>query len=195
MGKIEEKVKKNCRRANLQHIILGTVKTAGLLSVAVMAPNAIQVLEQIDPGYRKRKRNPKYALNRSFQNLLEKGLIEIEHTRKGKYVRLTQRGERALHELDLSKIHQLQSKKKWDKKWRVIIFDIPEERKVLRNKLRFTLQEIGFYMLQQSVWVYPYDCENLITMIKADFKIGKDVLYIVADQIENDKIVRAHFKL
>jgi len=49
--------------------------------------------------------------------------------------------------------------------------------------------------LQDSVWVYPYDCEDFINLMKADFKIGKDLLYVVADKIENDKFLAQHFKL
>ena len=54
---------------------------------------------------------------------------------------------------------------------------------------------IGFVRLQDSVWVYPYDCEDLITLLKADFRVGKDVLYLIVDSIENDKYLRAEFNL
>jgi hypothetical protein len=43
------------------------------------------------------------------------------------------------------------------------------------------------------VWVYPYDCEDLITLLKADFKIGKDLLYVITESIENDKWLRQSF--
>lgn len=54
---------------------------------------------------------------------------------------------------------------------------------------------MGFVRLQDSVWVYPYDCEDFINLIKTDFKIGKDLLYIVADKIEGDKSLVKFFKL
>jgi len=49
--------------------------------------------------------------------------------------------------------------------------------------------------LQNSVWVYPYDCEDLITLLKADFEIGKEVLYVIADKIENEKVLLKDFGL
>ena len=58
-----------------------------------------------------------------------------------------------------------------------------------------TLRDIGFIRLQNSVWVYPYDCEDLITLLKADFRVGKDVLYLVVEAMENDKEIRKHFRL
>ena len=75
------------------------------------------------------------------------------------------------------------------------MFDIKEKRKSTRDKIRHNLFKIGFIRLQDSVWVYPYDCEDFINLMKADFKIGKDLLYVVADKIENDKFLAQHFKL
>ena len=77
----------------------------------------------------------------------------------------------------------------------MLIFDVREERKSLRDKIRRTLIAIGFERLQYSVWVYPYDCEDLITLLKADFKIGKDLLYIISDSIENDTWLKKRFNL
>ncbi|KKT75590.1 MAG: hypothetical protein UW71_C0001G0001, partial [Parcubacteria group bacterium GW2011_GWB1_44_7] len=54
---------------------------------------------------------------------------------------------------------------------------------------------VGFMKLQKSVWVYPYDCEDFVNLIKADFKIGKDLLYLIVDSIENDKFIKEYFQL
>ena len=85
--------------------------------------------------------------------------------------------------------------KKWDGKWRVLIFDIPEKRKSVRNKIRQSLRTIGFMRLQNSVWIYPYDCEDFIILLKADFKIGKDVLYMIVEELEYDTPVKLYFGL
>lgn len=54
---------------------------------------------------------------------------------------------------------------------------------------------IGFLKLQDSVWIYPYDCEELVALLKADFRIGKDILYVIADSLENDGWIKRHFGL
>ena len=77
----------------------------------------------------------------------------------------------------------------------MLIFDIPEKRKPLREKIRSTLLSIGFLRLQDSVWIYPYQCEDLVNLLKADFKVGKDLLYLIVDSIENDKFFRKSFGL
>ena len=77
----------------------------------------------------------------------------------------------------------------------MLIFDIPEYRKGTRDKIRYTLQTIGFVHLQHSVWIYPYDCEDLITLLKADFRIGRDMLYMIVDSLEGDATIKKRFGL
>ena len=90
---------------------------------------------------------------------------------------------------------QLNKRKRWDKHWRVIIFDIPERRRGTRDRLRIVMREAGFYRLQDSVWLYPHDCEDFVTLLKADLKIGAAVLYMVVEKIENDSKLKEHFLL
>lgn len=188
MDTLEEAAAKRARRHNIQRAILQTIAVAGVLSVAIVAPNALQVLRQL--GYKPHKRH-KEVIARSRSRLLEHSLIS--YNRQG-LLRLTPKGEAKLRQLEAHE-YRLKKPKKWDGKWRVLSFDIRENRRATRDKLRFALRAIGFEKLHQSAWVYPYPCEDLITLIKADFKIGKDVLYIIADSIENDRALRKYFNL
>src|SRR3989344_3897454 len=63
------------------------------------------------------------------------------------------------------------------------------------NASFISLTQIVFLKLQNSVWLYPYDCEDLISLLKADFKIGKDVLYMIVEKLENDWHLRKTFNL
>jgi len=192
MPGLEKELKKERKKSNLQKIILGTIATAGILSVALVAPNAIQILKSF--GIDKKLKNFKYDANRSLSRLLSLGLVVFIEKDEKKYLKLTEKGKLKLIRLEKFNF-KLKKPRKWDKKWRIVIFDIPQIRKLQREKLRFTLKQIGFVKLQHSVWVYPYDCEELITLLKLDFKIGKEILYIIADKVENDKILRGYFKL
>ena len=192
MGEQEEKVKRQQRIGKIEKVVLGTIIVVGLMSVAAVAPNTLQALGKL--GLVKRKNNTRQSTGRSIKRLLEKKLIVIENTRRGKIVCLTKEGERALRRVDASG-YKLKKPKRWDKRWRVIVFDVLERKKATRNKLRYTLMQIGFVRLQNSVWVYPYDCEDLIKLLKADFRMGKEVLYIIAESIENDGWLRKEFSL
>lgn len=186
MGKMEEESKRRAKKNELQKIILQTVKVAGLVSIALVAPNVIGAMVKL--GLIQSPRQGE-VIGRASDRLVRKGLMEW---RDGK-LRLTSKGERELLELEL-RAHTKRVRR-WDKKWRVLIFDIPERRKGLRQKVRNTLQDIGFVRLQDSVWVYPYDCEDLMTLLKAGFRVGDDMLYMIVDSIERDSKLKDHFKL
>jgi len=192
MGKLEKELKTRIKRENIQKAILSGIATAGILSVAVLAPNALQALKFF--GIEPKSKWQKYNINRSIKRLKDHSLICFETSSRGTFMRLTQKGEDKLRKFELLG-YKLKKPKKWDHKWRMLIFDIKEERKGTRDKIRFTLKRIGFLRLQDSVWVYPYDCEDLVTLMKADFKIGKDLLYLIVDTIEGDIKIKNYFKL
>jgi len=49
--------------------------------------------------------------------------------------------------------------------------------------------------LQDSVWIYPYNCEEFVVLLKAELGLGRDVLYLIVDRVEDDLALRIHFKL
>ena len=187
---IEAEVKKQIRVTKIQEAILLSVAAVGLLSVAMVAPNALKLLKSFDLDS-KILRKKKCAVYISRKRLIDNGLLV--YTKDG-FIKLTSAGERILRRIEL-KNYQIAKPKKWDGKWRMLIFDIREKRKFLRDKIRSVLSLIGFVRLQNSVWVYPYDCEDLINLTKADSAIGRELLYVVADRIENEKVLLSHFKL
>lgn len=187
MGLIETEFRKRKKKDELQKIILATIATAGIMSIAIMAPNVIQALDKL--GLTKLKRQ-KEIITLTRKRLVNAGLLKYE----GKFLRLTPEGETKLRQLELHD-YKFKKPKRWDKKWRLIIFDIKESRQGLRDKVRQTLMAIGFRRLQNSVWVYPYPCDDLITLLKADFKIGSELLYVIVNTIENDRKIRQNFGL
>jgi len=187
MRPIESEAKRKRKNRNFKKIILTTVAAAGLLSVALVAPNTLQAIEKM--GFLPKPRD-REIIKRSRSTLIKKGLLQS----KDGFLRLTPKGESFIQRLEMADF-KIKRPKKWDGQWRVLIFDIPEKRRALRDKIRITLVAIGFARLQHSVWIYPYDCEELVTLLKADFKIGKDLLYMVVDSLENDGWIRSYFGL
>jgi phenylacetic acid degradation operon negative regulatory protein len=56
--------------------------------------------------------------------------------------------------------------RKWDGKWRFVLFDLPEQKRSLRNRLRHMLREEHFGCLQQSVWITPDPLELIRDTLK-----------------------------
>ena len=185
--------KRGKRKQNdIQGIILKTIAQTGVVVLEQVASCAMKSFGTSFSS--SRKSTPRYDLSRGARRLIEKGYIKME-TRKGEEVlALTTMGEHALSRIKYGMI-KITKPKHWDGKWRVVIYDIKEDRKRMRRELREALEYFDFTSIQKSVWVYPYPCKNLLATIKADFKIGKEVLYMVVDSLENDKWLRRHFRL
>jgi len=84
---------------------------------------------------------------------------------------------------------------KWDKKWRIVIFDIPEKKRIARDHLRLYLKGLGFRMLQNSNWICPYgDFDEIQGFIKEE-RIEKYVILIVSNKISNELLYKTKFKL
>lgn len=183
---------KKFKNGELRAIILAAIALPGAVSLALMAPNAVQIIKLF------KKMDRKYQTPTHLRKVVEKmrkqGYLSIKKYDGEEKVILTDKGQYELLKYKF-KERKLQVPKKWDRKWRIIIFDIQEKRRLLRDNIREQIQRFGFYKLQQSVWVYPYECEELITLLKADCRMGKELLYIVADEIEGENSLKKKFKL
>lgn len=191
MSTMERASKKRTRRGQIERAVLSTLAIAGVGLVAMAAPNALKLLKHIDPDWVV-KRDPKQRIREAANRLKKKGLVEFKRESSRVFLRITEKGKRKLQFLSLG---PLPTPMRWDNKWRLVIFDIPEKKHALRTRARGIVSGFGFVRLQDSVWAYPYDCEEAIALLKAELHIGKDLLYIIADAIEYDLPLRKHFKL
>ena len=137
----------------------------------------------------------KYEMNLVFKRLKNKGLIRLGNKSGEVFISLTPKGKIYLKENFLNIKFPDQSNEKWNGKWHIVIFDIPESRRKIRNILRFHLKRIGFLQVQASVWAYPFQCSELITLVKTYFGLSNEVLYIIADSIEGEISLKKKFKL
>jgi len=178
-------------RLPVSHIILGMLGVAGLVSVALLAPNAVQMLRNFDP-LRWSKDNPKYRVHETLRRLKKEGLVELTADGADTRARLTAKGKSKLQAFS-KKLRQNRNMTVWDGKWRVVIFDIEEYKKKMRDYFRAELAGAGFQKLQNSVWVSPYECEEMIALFKTDLKLDNNVLYFVTDKMEGDQFLRNMF--
>ena len=187
MGNLEEKSRKIRKKKNLQKIILGTVIDVGILGIGLLAPSVLGAMRKLDLIPNKRQ---KEYIGSSATKMVKKGLLKYN----GKFYELTSLGKEYLHRWEFLDF-KLNKPKKWDRKWRVIIFDIPDKKRKIRDRIRYLFKSAGLYLLQESVWVYPYDCEDIIALLKTDFGVGKNLLYLIVEELENDRYLRDEFDL
>ncbi|MEK7088672.1 MAG: hypothetical protein AAB913_00910 [Patescibacteria group bacterium] len=177
-------------KIDFKRIILMTVAAAGILAIAILAPNALQVLK---PFLRnKKKYNLKYYLNQKAKKLVKDGFLKINIENEKQFLLLTKKGEQ---KLSYYKITEKKKNNKWDGKWRVVIFDVWENTRSKRNLLRMEIKDFGFVQLQRSVWIYPYECADFIELLKTDLSFGKNIRYMVVESLDYDKSLRNYFNL
>ncbi len=192
MARMEEYSRKRRRTHYVRQTVLGVIGTAGILAVAMIAPNVFQVLPHI---MGKQRYKLAFQTKTAIGRLAVKGHIRFASRDGKKYVEITEAGKRALALEEAKAVRFAGMNRRWDKRYRMVIFDIPELRRGVRERLRRLMRECGFLGIQKSVWLSPYDCEELIALIKAELRIGKDALYVIVDSIENDSWIKKHFKL
>lgn len=189
MGQIELKARKRRKRQNIQDTVLAVIGVAGILSVAMLAPNVMQALPSL---MGKKNYQVRFQAKNALGRLIIKGYVK--RNSKG-LLEITEAGRRALSLEEARVSAQASLKRRWDGQFRLVMFDIPEKRRRTRDRLRMMMGSFGFLRLQDSVWVSPYDCEDLIALVKAELRVGKDILYAVVREIENDGRIREHFGL
>lgn len=124
-----------------------------------------------------------YALARSLKNLVDAGFAEIRESGRESYAKLTKAGKNRVNTLRLTSPESLVSTN-WDGFWRIILLDLPEERKAERESLRYLLKKAGFVCLKNSAWISPLPYEHLFENIKKDLGLTTELMIIVTAYVD-----------
>ena len=127
----------------------------------------------------------------SIYSLKRRGLVKAVSKNEKKFISLTSKGQL---ELLLSKA-ALKKPSKWDGRWRIMIFDIPEDSRDKRNKLRSLLKRNGFIKLQASVFISPYPLNREAIKYLRESGLISYIRIIRADEIDDDRDLRKKFSL
>jgi len=112
-----------------------------------------------------------------FKNLQRRGIIK--GARSNQFV-FTKKGKKWF-EKSMIKYFRNKNRGQWDKKWRLVIFDIPKEMHKERVRFREKLKFLGFAMLQKSVFIFPYSCDEEVADLSSTLNVGDYVDLIVAE--------------
>lgn len=182
------------KRVPITNLLLRSFAVAGVVSVALVAPRMIRLLKQLDRPARNRSQLYR-RIQQGIARLQEEGLVSVSGERGKRRVVITDKGREMMERIEFGE-YEIPQKAFWDGKWRVLIFDVSERRRRVRNQLRRLLDGAGFVRIQDSVWVYPYPCDEFIGLVRAHLKSGVGELRsFVAEALESDKPLREHFRL
>ena len=150
------------------------------------------ILKQIPKEWEKINRQ---ALERAINSLYVSHLIREKYNKDGTTTLiLSENGKQRALRFNIDKM-EIKKPSNWDKKWRVVMFDIPEKLRRLRDSLRLHFREIGLIELQKSVFVYPYPCSDEIEFILELYNARRYVRFILAEKIDNQLHLVKKFNL
>lgn len=134
----------------------------------------------------KENQEPKtsYALSRALKNLVEAGFVEKFNSPLETYAKITKKGRIRLNMLNLESGGLVPQT--WDGFWRIILLDLPEDRKSERESLRYLLKKAGFVCLKNSAWISPYPFEHLFMNIKKDLGLSSEIMIIVTQFVDEE---------
>jgi hypothetical protein len=140
-------------------------------------------------------KNKKRKFYDTFYRLKKQGFIKIEKVNHQVYIQLTEEGKKKANWMQINDL-KIKKLKKWDGSWKIVMFDISQLKKFYRNVFRGKLKELGFYPMQKSIWVCPYDCKDEIDLLKDFLGLDdKEVRLAIAQDIGDDSDLRKIFKI
>lgn len=182
------------RKAILEVIILGILSGGGS-PMRPTAPILIDGIIKILREDRKLKAEEK-KVKRILESLEKKEIISLEKIGDEVFVKSIDKKNPQVIKYSIKALLDFKKKKKaWGGKWYIVFFDVPESQRNKRNYMRNFLVKMGFYPYQKSVYLFPYECEEEINLIKKIVESGKYMKYIVAEKIEDEKMAKMFFNL
>lgn len=176
-----------------KEIFIGLLKTGAILALAVTAPGVIKIFKDFN---QKKPWDEYYpsTIERLAKKLFRQGIVEIKNEEGIPTVQITDKGKVEVFKYDLDRL-SIKPQKKWDGKWRLVVFDISRKYNKIRDLIRNRLKIMGFYKFQESVFIYPYPCEKEIQYMREVLHVPHSIKLIRADRIENDKQLKQIFNL
>lgn len=182
------------RKAILEVIIL-TLLSGGGHPLRPTLPLMIKTITKLLKGLKKLDVEEE-KVRRVLDSLERKEIISLEEKGEEIYVHSLNENNPLVIKYSIKELLDFKKKnKKWNGKWFLVFFDVPEIQRNKRNYLRQFLKKLGFYQYQKSVYIFPYECEKEVALIKKIVEGAKYMKYIIAEKIEDETIIKRFFGL
>lgn len=176
--------------SDTKEMLLDLLKVAGLISFAVLAPNALRgysgLLKSCEWFFKDPPKVQEKKLKKTVYYLKRQGYIRIESRGKERFLRLLPKGLNKLKHLEIDNV-RFPASTKWDNKWWVITADIPTKtHRSAADAFRAKLKDMNVCSLQRTLWLYPFDPTRELNFLLKNFDIGKYVTLMRVDKLDGD---------
>lgn len=183
---------RNQRMGKVKRRVLILLAAGAALGLAQSPSKRRWILKQVPKELEKIKRKELY---RAIRSLYESHLVEeLEHNDGSFTFELSHQGKQKSLKFNLEKI-KIKKLSKWDNKWRIAMFDIPEKKKRLREAIRFHLKQMGLLEYQKSVFISPYPCEDEVEFVLEYYSARRYIRFVLAEKLDNELHFMRKFKL
>lgn len=172
--------------------LLKVLAAAGAIGMVFAFPGAASAISSLVLG---KNSYGRWQTKQVIGQMAKRKLVQIEYNNDGSVaVKITKNGmKRALtYQLETMK---LKKPKFWDRKWRLVIFDVPELYRKARDLFRMRLKQLGLHFFQESVYVSPYPCFSEVEFLRELYGIPVKVRYLLVEKIEDDEELKDYFEL
>lgn len=192
LDRVSDYLESNTAGAITAKILLATIAVGGIVCAGAVAPNLFRALHTA----RRSASEPRGAINKksalaTFSRIKRDGYVCLEERKDGKIlVRLTEKGRKYVCDFSRKSIRKPIV---WDRKWRVVIFDIDSKKKWARETFRRKIKEMGFLQLQKSVWAHPYVCEDEVLFLAKQLEIVESIEIFTVQKMIHEKELKKRF--
>lgn len=176
--------------------ILAILRAGTFLAASIIMPGLPMAIKPFLDEKRKREENEwkkfnAWRLKQVLKRLYQQKLVEVVEREDISIVKISDKGKKKLLKFNLDEMEL--SHKKWDGKWRIIIYDIFTSKRQEAELFRKTLKRLKFLKLQRSVYLTPFRCYDEIEYLRQVCNIGKEVLILTVSGLENETAYREYF--
>ena len=162
------------------------------LSLAGSPKKYFGVIRDVADEWRKINEN---SLKRAIKTLYQSRFIEArEHENGSMTVVLSENGKRKALSYNMDTM-TIKKSPKWDGRWRMVMFDIPDKRKREREVLRSLLKQLGFVQYQESAFIIPYKCRDEVDYVVEFYNLRPHVRLLEVNSFDDDLAFKKHFNL
>ncbi|MBU2036597.1 hypothetical protein KJ866_00075 [Patescibacteria group bacterium] len=180
-------------------IILAAVFISGAIALSIAAPNIFSGLGGLRKSFFKNKKSKikksdwqKIRMN--LYNLKNNKLIKWSESGDKIILKITPKGRRLFIKKRMRDL-KIKKQQKWDRLWRIVMFDIPNNLGIKRDIFRQKLKNLGFYQFQKSAYIIPYPCQQELEATLEYYNLYDYVTYIEATHISGEQKCQRYFGL
>ncbi len=165
-------------------LLIELVQAGGILTAIAVAPQLLL----IGVARTLYKDITKTEVQNTFYYMKRNGWIKTAIEQNRIAIQITEKGKRHIAKASIMNVKPLVSKK-WDKKWRVVSYDIPSRFSDKRRALLLFLRHLGFERIHKSVWVSPYDCSKELNALILFFELQQNQVRLIISEDIGDTVV------